>query len=281
MEDAITFRRAARAALTCAGVLSLSVGLASAQSLVSTGQSFVEASLIPGETAPDGSRTMGLALDLAPGWKTYWRSPGEAGIPPRFDWEGSANLARIEVLWPAPGIYQSFGMTTIGYESDVVLPIRLEPEDASAPVSVSLALDLGVCREICVFERVELSANYAPDMVAGAEAVATAVAAVPAPGSALGLSSATCSIRGSGEDRDFSAALTFDQPLYGATVLLEGPEDVWFHGTHSWMEGDDILIDATATLLFDDVWITRKDVRMTVLADGFAADIQGCLAPGG
>ncbi|MEM9736589.1 MAG: protein-disulfide reductase DsbD domain-containing protein [Pseudomonadota bacterium] len=159
MDDAITFRRAARAALTCAGVLSLSAGLASAQSLVSTGQSFVEASLIPGETAPDGSRTMGLALDLAPGWKTYWRSPGEAGIPPRFDWEGSANLARIEVLWPAPGIYQSFGMTTIGYESDVVLPIRLEPEDASAPVLVSLALDLGVCREICVFERVELSAT--------------------------------------------------------------------------------------------------------------------------
>ena len=90
-------------------------GIGAAQSVVSTGQSFVSGRIIPGSRQDDGSRLAGLRLTLARGWKTYWRSPGEAGVPPSFDWSRSENVAGVEVLWPRPKFFDSFGLTTIGY----------------------------------------------------------------------------------------------------------------------------------------------------------------------
>ena len=51
-----------------------------------------------------------VEIRLAPGWHTYWRVPGEAGIPPRFDWSGSQNLAAVAYEWPRPEIIVSYGI---------------------------------------------------------------------------------------------------------------------------------------------------------------------------
>src|SRR5438067_6610655 len=44
----------------------------------------------------------GIAFQLQPGWKTYWRNPGDSGVPPRFDFSKSENIEAVTVLWPAP-----------------------------------------------------------------------------------------------------------------------------------------------------------------------------------
>ena len=66
----------------------------------------------------------GVEIRLKPGWHTYWRYPGDAGVPPRFDFQGSQNLKSVDVLWPAPQRMTEAGMTAIGYDRDVILPLR-------------------------------------------------------------------------------------------------------------------------------------------------------------
>lgn len=251
-------------------------GPGAAQSLYSSGESFAQVSLLPGEMAADGSRLIGLAITLAPGWKTYWRSPGETGVPPQFDFSGSGNLASAEIFWPRPGLFESFGMTTVGYEDRVVLPVRLVPEDADAPIAFAASVTLGVCNEICVFEETALAADLAPGLTGGAVIVADAAAAVPLTGAEAGLVSASCKIVGSGGERMFQATLAFDANVHNPVVLLEGPADAWFHDAITTGMGNQVAIEAQLSLLAEEVWISREDVRMTLLADGKAADIQGC-----
>ncbi|MEM7179211.1 MAG: protein-disulfide reductase DsbD domain-containing protein [Pseudomonadota bacterium] len=254
---------------------------ASAQSLVSRGQSFVTAELLPGAPVSDGVRVIGLELDLEPHWKTYWRSPGEVGIPPKFDFSKSTNLDNVEVYWPRPELFESFGQRTVGYADKVVLPIAVTPKDPMAPVGLDLAMEVGVCHQVCVLEVAELARTIPADQSDRAGEVAAAMRSVPQPGAAQGMEQATCRISGAGRDRQFDAAITFDRPLSDPTVLIEGPEGAWFHQTETTAEGGQIDVSSTLTLLFDDVWVSRNGVRMTVLAGDVAADIQGCTAPAG
>ncbi|MEP1030151.1 MAG: protein-disulfide reductase DsbD domain-containing protein, partial [Alphaproteobacteria bacterium] len=62
---------------------------------------------------------LGLEFHMQPGWKIYWRSPGDAGIPPRPNWDGSDNLASAKILWPAPERFSVLGLETLGYKKEV------------------------------------------------------------------------------------------------------------------------------------------------------------------
>ena len=92
---------------------------------------------------------LGVRVRLGPGWHTYWRSSGDAGAPPEFDWRGSQNVAGANVEYPAPRRISSAGIDTFGYEHEVVFPIRLHLRDPHAPTQVSLKLALFVCSQIC------------------------------------------------------------------------------------------------------------------------------------
>ncbi len=92
----------------------------------------------------------GLRFRLARGWKTYWRSPGDAGYPPMVDWSGSENLAAADLLWPAPKRYFDHGLQTIGYENEVILPLNLRVVNPDLPLSVNAVVDYLVCEEICI-----------------------------------------------------------------------------------------------------------------------------------
>lgn len=102
---------------------------------------------------------LGLEFDLAPGWKIYWRAPGDAGYPPSIDWTGSENLESAEILWPAPLRFSIFGLDTVGYEGKVVLPIAARPADETAPLRLEATLDYLACREICIPYQAELSVD--------------------------------------------------------------------------------------------------------------------------
>ena len=104
---------------------------------------------------------LGLEFDMAPGWKIYWRSPGDAGYPPAGDWRGSENLAGAEILWPAPQRFSVLGIDTVGYEGKVVLPIAAHPADPNAPLHLRAAVDFLTCREICIPYQAELALDDA------------------------------------------------------------------------------------------------------------------------
>jgi len=98
----------------------------------------------------NGTYRAGLEFSLDPGWHTYWRYPGEAGVPPTLDFSGSRNLARAEVRYPAPARYDDGFSTSIVYDENVVLPILVTPETPGAPVHLNASLFFGICKEICV-----------------------------------------------------------------------------------------------------------------------------------
>lgn len=94
--------------------------------------------------------TFGVYITMKEGWKTYWRSPGDAGIAPKFSWEGSSNIEDIEVHWPAPMSFDSFGFLTWGYENEVVFPVTAKIKDQASDLQVNLKFDYGVCAKVCI-----------------------------------------------------------------------------------------------------------------------------------
>jgi DsbC/DsbD-like thiol-disulfide interchange protein len=92
----------------------------------------------------------GIEMKMEPGWKTYWRYPGDSGVPPQFDFSGSDNVASVIVQWPAPHRFADGGGQSIGYEQNVIFPLRVTPKDAGRPVRLQLAMSYAVCEKLCI-----------------------------------------------------------------------------------------------------------------------------------
>lgn len=136
-------------------------------------------------TANDGgglSLLAGVQLRMDEGWKTYWRNPGDSGVPPSFDWAGSKNLKSAEVLYPAPHRFDDAGGTAIGYSGDVLFPVRLTRERDGEPIELNLVFAYGLCKDLCIPNEVSLSLALPADAGQG-EALLfdAALAQVPKP----------------------------------------------------------------------------------------------------
>jgi len=172
----------------------------------------------------------GIEIKLERGWHTYWRYAGDAGIPPRFDWSRSANLASAEVLWPAPQrIAVEDGIESIGYKDAVLLPVRVTPRDPARPVTLRLKLDFGVCEKICI----PASADVMLDAVAGAgqsfPALDRSEASVPAKAK-IGASSGGLRIAAVKAERGKNASVVVDvevPPGKPFDLFAEDPTDRW------------------------------------------------------
>lgn len=98
----------------------------------------------------EGQILLGFELKLKDGWKTYWRNPGDSGVPPRFNWQGSENIDRIQVKWPTPMAFDSLGFLTWGYEKEVIFPIVVTLKEMSKPTIAQLQINYGVCADVCI-----------------------------------------------------------------------------------------------------------------------------------
>lgn len=109
-----------------------------------------EARLVSAGEARAGVLLAGMEIHLAPNTLTYWRNPGEAGVPPQFHFDGSDNLKSAKVLYPAPSLLFEGGIMAFGYESRVIFPIEVTPLDAAKPVTLKYMLDYAACEKICI-----------------------------------------------------------------------------------------------------------------------------------
>jgi DsbC/DsbD-like thiol-disulfide interchange protein len=103
-----------------------------------------------GPRSSDSDVRAGVEIKLSPGWKTYWRYPGDSGVPPRFNFAQSLNVRTVNVLWPAPDHFVDESGQSIGYKDSVIFPLRITPEDPAKPVTLRVALDYAVCEKLCV-----------------------------------------------------------------------------------------------------------------------------------
>jgi DsbC/DsbD-like thiol-disulfide interchange protein len=124
----------------------------------------------------------GIAFQLQPGWKTYWRTPGDSGVPPRFDFSKSENVEAVTVLWPAPTKFDDgAGGHSLGYHDQIVLPLRIVAKNADKPVMLRADINYAVCEKICI--PVDANAELAFASVASTEdsALFAALDTVPKP----------------------------------------------------------------------------------------------------
>jgi len=121
----------------------------------------------------------GIEMKLLSGWHTYWRYPGDSGVPPRFDFSGSANLKNATVLYPAPQVHSDEAGQTIGYEGSLVFPVEVTPKEPGKPVELKLKIDYAVCEKLCVPAEGSASLILAPGASAQDAAVKAAFARVP------------------------------------------------------------------------------------------------------
>ena len=124
----------------------------------------------------------GIAFQLQPGWKTYWRTPGDSGVPPRFDFSKSENIEAVTVLWPAPTKFDDgAGGHSLGYHNQIVLPLRIVAKNADKPVTLRAEINYAVCEKLCI--PVEVRAELPFTSVASTEdsALFAALDTVPKP----------------------------------------------------------------------------------------------------
>src|ERR1700760_3966729 len=124
----------------------------------------------------------GIAFQLQPGWHTYWRNPGDSGVPPRFDFSKSDNVEAVTVLWPAPQKFDDgAGGVSLGYHDQLVLPLRIVTKNVDKPVTLRAAIDYAVCEKICI--PVQANAELTFSSVASTEdsALFAALDTVPKP----------------------------------------------------------------------------------------------------
>jgi DsbC/DsbD-like thiol-disulfide interchange protein len=136
------------------------------------------ARLIAGETI-QGRWRAGLDIRLDEGWKTYWRMPGDAGVPPQFDWSRSRNVKSVTVLWPAPKRFTDKAGETVGYKDRVVFPLDVVAKDPAEPINLALDAFLGVCEVICIPVKLDLSLMQSAASPADESLIAAFAARVP------------------------------------------------------------------------------------------------------
>jgi len=204
--------------------------------------------LVSAAKAVGQSRTVALGVEfrLKPGWKTYWRIPGESGMPPRFEWTGSVNLAGTTVIWPGPMRFTIAGMQSYGYADRVVLPIHAELAAPGKALTVRLHLRYAICREVCVPEEARLALTLAPGAPVAtvhARTIADHAARAPQPGATLGwkIESAGIVTTGTGESRRTKLVVEVASggvPFRAPELIAEGAERLHF-GLSSAKLGDE------------------------------------------
>lgn len=240
----------------------------------------VEGEILHGWQTHAQGQMAGLHLRLAPGWKTYWRAPGDAGIPPAFDWSGSDNVKAVRVLWPAPHVFELNGLRTIGYSGDVVLPIEVTPNDPARPVRLRGEVDLGVCRDICVpamlhFDTL-LEGPGAPH-----QAISSALDSRPRTGNEAGVTAVQCRVEPVDDGLRVEARLTLPSTGGDETVVIEpGQADVWVDQASVRREGRTLtavteMVGPTASPFA----LSREAMVLTVLGRDRVVEVRGCPAP--
>ena len=174
---ATTLRQLVRCVAPLIVIIALPSGAQAADASPWDGDAHASLRLIAGSRANDAAARSGIEIKLAPGWKTYWRYPGDSGVPPRFDFADSQNVKSVTVMWPAPHRFSDESGITIGYKDDVVFPLRIVPQDAAKPVLLRLKAEYAVCEKLCIpgEGRAELLLDGRPSELDAALAAAEAL----------------------------------------------------------------------------------------------------------
>lgn len=107
----------------------------------------------------DGTVRGALQIEPNPGWITYWREPGDAGIPPQLTLQEETGVDLKRFVYPVPKRIDNGDLRDIGYDHPVTLPFELSVEDQTKPIELGVSAFVGLCRSICIPFQADFSLN--------------------------------------------------------------------------------------------------------------------------
>lgn len=260
------------------GLAAVLPGPARAKSLYSVPDEVITLRMMEGWRNADGTHMAALHIRLKDGWKTYWRAPGDGGIPPQFNWSASRNLTAARILWPRPEVLSANGMRTIGYTQEVILPIELTPAQPGKRIMVKGEVELGVCKDICMPMTLRFDAELPVGRDRPSGAIMAAIADQPMTAERAGVSGVTCSVAPIKDGLRLTAAITMPAIDQGEVVVIEAADPaIWVSEAAAQRAGP--VLTAVAELVGPSntpFALDRSSLRFTVLGDRRAVDIRGC-----
>lgn len=239
-----------------------------------------EVRLIAGRTA-DGVDMIGLDIVIAPEWKVYWRSPGDAGFPPVPDWADSTGVVPGDIAWPLPTTFMYYGLRTYGYEERLILPVAIRSRDKTRPTTVRLHLNYAACADICVPIEADLILTLPPgDLPQNRHGNAIARALIDAPARVSGaLRDARISLRADSKHW-LELTLGLPAPIGKPDIIIEGVSGLVFDDAKCTQDNGPTL---TCAVQIDgpDNAITAQHgqaITVTVSGDGPAFETTGLVA---
>lgn len=179
----------------------------------------------------DGVVRAGIEFAMQPGWKVYWRSPGDAGFPPQPKFKGSDNANVSPLSWPVPLRFSVLGLETLGYEDSVILPFTVKAIDITKDSRVSANIRYLTCKEICIPYDAEVSMTIPPGNgapTALAHTIGQFDSRVPRTPSATRLNISEAWTEHSEKGLYVVASATSEIPFKGPDLYLEGPIGLGF-----------------------------------------------------
>lgn len=243
----------------------------------------VSLDLLHGWRDPSGSHMAAIRFKLAKEWKTYWRSPGQFGFPPQFDWADSMNLKALRFHWPTPRVFDSYGLRVVGYDNELILPVELSPTHSGDDIHLDLVIEFGVCRDICIPVRSRVTNLLSDLRTSHRRAIEEALGKTAIAPHRAGFRHLGCHIRK--VDRSFVVTSHI-----GVGVNLGDTVEAIFElgdGQAAWIEPGETVVSGSRIVAnagivpyqMDGFILDRSRIVMTVLGGDRAVEFFGCAEP--
>ena len=238
---------------------------------------YAQVDVIPGWRTDAGDHMAGIRIRMIPGWKTYWRAPGDGGIPPEFRFSASDNFRAFTPHWPVPSIFYENGMRSIGYQDEVVFPVTVYTQDADAPIDFAGEMRIGVCAEICIPVTLDFATVLPADGTRD-PAIVAALVDQPLSAAEAGVGDVTCTVEPISDGLRVRTSIDVASTGPSEVVVVETADPgIWV--SESLVDRDGNSLVATVDMVNIDgqgFALDRSGLRITVLGGQPAIDIHGC-----
>jgi DsbC/DsbD-like thiol-disulfide interchange protein len=254
------------------------LGLLASAAPAQMADDIITVQMLPGWRDGGTQHIAALKITLKDGWKTYWRVPGEGGIPPQFDWSGSENIKAVAIHWPTPKVFEINGLQSYGYSDEFILPLSLEVGDANRPLRLKAAVSMGVCETVCVPINLQFDAQLNGDFSDRDSRILAAMADHPRPASEAGIGPARCEFEPISDGMRVTANIAMADMESDTVAVFELPDPlIWISPSESHQAGS--VLTSSAEMVPPSAQpfsLSRSDIRITLLSGDRAYDIQGC-----
>ena len=236
--------------------------------------------IIRGWRQSDDIHIAAINIKLEDGWKTYWRVPGIGGIAPILNWDKSKNIKNISQIWPTPNIYNEYGLQTIGYKDELLLPLQIQPIDKKQPIHLSITIDFGICSDVCVPIQTAVEERLPERTSIGKKNILDTLEKAILSGKKSPFKIVKCNIvpikDGFEVNAFFEGLASFDKDTLG---VVEYPvkQNGWINQKASLISSNQLSVHATVynkSIHFID----RSDLTLTIFTKNKAFEFDGCIS---